>query len=188
MAGIAEELKTVWDDHYLAGMWRKTLIYQLGWYLQNPGKNLGDPYRAPSWSWVSSEGKVKYTDIGEPDALVIGAIVKPKLKATPMGEVSNGQLTLLAAAFNYQSLLKRFSKSGCCIASHMDREGEAGIGRLWYLLLGYEPYLGGQRCAIALILTVVGHKKFKRLGIMKVHFTGDLWLKEKRNKKIITIV
>ncbi|PMD14460.1 hypothetical protein NA56DRAFT_525472, partial [Hyaloscypha hepaticicola] len=60
MAGIAKELKTVWDDEYLAAMWRKVLIYQLGWYLKNPGKNLSDPYRAPSWSWASLEGEVSY--------------------------------------------------------------------------------------------------------------------------------
>jgi hypothetical protein len=44
IAGIAANLKTVWDDAYLAGVWRKTLIYQLGWSLKNPNKNLGSPY------------------------------------------------------------------------------------------------------------------------------------------------
>lgn len=101
MAGIAKELKTVWDDEYLAAMWRKVLIYQLGWYLKNPGKNLSDPYRAPSWSWASLEGEVSYIDIEEPDALVIGAIVKLKFKVALMGKVENGRMTLLAEAFNY---------------------------------------------------------------------------------------
>jgi hypothetical protein len=188
LAGIAKELKTVWECKYLAGMWRKTLIYQLGWYLKNPGKNLSDPYRAPSWSWVSSEGPVRYTNIGEPDALVIGATVKPMFEFAPMGQVKNGQLTLLAAAFNYQSLLKRLSKSGYFIISHMDREGEVGTGTLWYLLLGYEPEMAGELWAVALILTDVGCKKFKRIGVMRVKCTADLWLKEKTSKKFIAIV
>jgi len=188
MAGVAQELMSVWDDQYLAGMWRKTLIYQLGWYSKNPGKNLSDPYRAPSWSWVSSEGEVTYRYIGEPDALVIGATVKPKFKAAPMGEVTNGRLTLLAAVFNYQSLLQRLQNSVYWIISHRDREGEVGTGGLWYLLLGYEPDGHGWHGAVALILTDLGCEKFKRIGMIRVKSTVDLWLKEKRSKKFITIV
>lgn len=105
MAGIAKELKTVWDDEYLAAIWWKVLTYQLGWYLKNPGKNLSDPYRAPNWSWESLEGEVSYIDIKAIpqflDDLVISATVKPKFKVALMGEVENGRLTLLAEAFNY---------------------------------------------------------------------------------------
>jgi hypothetical protein len=60
----------------------------------------------------------------------------------------------------------------------MDREGEAGTGRLWYLLLGYEPDVGGGHWAVALILIDVGCKKFKRIGMMRMKYTEDLWLRE----------
>jgi len=190
IAGIAGHLKAVWDDEYLAGMWRKTLIYQLGWFLKSPGRNLGSPYRAPSWSWVSSEGEVRFEDIVKPDALLIGAKVEPRFKAAPMGQVKNGRLSLLAAVFDNETLGRRISIHGSVyISTYIDKEGEVGTGTLSYLLLGYGHNVLCGRWAVALILTEVTGNTFKRIGIMKVGLScGDFWLAEKRGKKIITLV
>ena len=190
IAGIAAHLKTVWNDTYLAGMWRRTLIHQLGWYLKNPGKNLAFPYRAPSWSWVSSEGEVRFEDIWTPNVLLIGVKVDPRFKAAPMGQVKSGRLTLLAAIFDNETLIKRLSRhEGCFISTYLDREGEVGTRTLWYLLLGYGLEMVRGRWAFALILKEVGGNTFKRIGIMTVGPScGDLWLAEKRSKKIIILI
>jgi hypothetical protein len=146
--------------------------------------------RAPSWSWVSSEGEVKFEDIVEPDALLIGAKVEPRFKATPIGQAKNGRLSLLAAIFDNETLRRRISVQGSgFISTYIDREGEVGTGTLWYLLLGYGHNTARGRWAVALILTDVKGNTFKRIGIMNVGPSGgDFWLTEKRSKKIITLV
>ncbi|KAM7209818.1 HET domain containing protein [Rhypophila decipiens] len=53
LAGIASELQKIWNDQYIAGMWRGSFVRQLGW-VQSWGRDqknpTGAPYRSPGWS------------------------------------------------------------------------------------------------------------------------------------------
>lgn len=60
ISGLARQVYSITKDKYCAGIWREDLSTQLLWQLQRPQHKLDLPYRAPSWSWASTEGKVKF--------------------------------------------------------------------------------------------------------------------------------
>jgi hypothetical protein len=133
---------------------------------------------------------VKFGDIGKPDALVIGAITEPTFKAAPMGQVKNGRLALLTAIFNHETLLKRLGRINPPLSLPVLIDKEKLVLEHLVLLLGSEPNGGWDlSCFVALILTDAGGKMFIRIGIIRVSRSmGALLLKEKRSKKIITVV
>ena len=109
ISAIAEKYGTVFNDDYLAGLWRFSLPISLVWSV-NPLNGLLLPrpkeYRAPSWSWAAVEGPV-YLDLRkkayqgvmevEPrDVLsqVIACEVKLSNKGFQYGTISSGTLTM----------------------------------------------------------------------------------------------
>lgn len=63
LAGVARRHAKLTGRHYLAGMWRETLVDQLVWVvLTHPlgyiGYHKRPEWRAPTWSWASVEGVV----------------------------------------------------------------------------------------------------------------------------------
>lgn len=62
ISGMARSLKGYIDDTYLAGMWRKRLAAELGWWVYQGRAHytLGEEpsYYAPSFSWASVKGQV----------------------------------------------------------------------------------------------------------------------------------
>jgi hypothetical protein len=58
---VAKDVANVLEDprpeNYLAGLWRQHLAYDLLWAMEDPPQPR-PPYRAPSWSWASVDGKV----------------------------------------------------------------------------------------------------------------------------------
>ena len=61
ISGLARQVYSVTKDKYCAGIWRENLVLQLLWRVQRPQHKAELPYRAPSWSWASTEGKVEFT-------------------------------------------------------------------------------------------------------------------------------
>lgn len=62
ISGVARYFRDYIEDIYLAGMWRKRLAAELGWWIY-PGRSryaLGEepPYYAPSFSWASVKGQI----------------------------------------------------------------------------------------------------------------------------------
>ncbi|KAH7071792.1 heterokaryon incompatibility protein-domain-containing protein [Paraphoma chrysanthemicola] len=57
IAGIAERFGQVYDHQYAAGHFRQHLPFDLVW--QNKGER-AKTYRAPSWSWASRDGGVRF--------------------------------------------------------------------------------------------------------------------------------
>ncbi|KAF5863547.1 hypothetical protein ETB97_009791 [Aspergillus alliaceus] len=62
LSGVANAMAQKSKDVYYAGLWKKGLIEGLLWSGTNRKEPLMKPtaYRAPSWSWVSVEGPVKF--------------------------------------------------------------------------------------------------------------------------------
>lgn len=108
LAGLAEQFQTVNGDQYLAGLWRKTLLFDLLWKAEAIGGLHLRPtaYRAPSWSWASTNGLIsaRYLEEGSlPSdapptlkAVILDCRVQLASKAFPFGEVTGGVLKLMA--------------------------------------------------------------------------------------------
>jgi hypothetical protein len=95
-------------DEYLAGLWRKDLLFGLTWYVMpRPKPDLGNTtYIAPSWSWASVGCQYlenpwsTSVDMEEiPGVFVHEAWIKLKSKvsdASPYGQIASGKLVLVA--------------------------------------------------------------------------------------------
>ncbi|KAI0127829.1 heterokaryon incompatibility protein-domain-containing protein [Xylariales sp. AK1849] len=59
ISGISKWLQNKTKDEYLAGLWRKDIEHLLLWFVEGIGK-LPETYRAPSWSWASVDGHIKW--------------------------------------------------------------------------------------------------------------------------------
>ncbi|KAH8773868.1 heterokaryon incompatibility protein-domain-containing protein [Hyaloscypha sp. PMI_1271] len=101
LAGIVNELKSVWQDDYLAGFWRKLLLQHLAWYrapgLENTGHTEVAPFKAPTWSWLCTNHPVAiYGNSLDPLADVVECIVEPVDPMHLEGPFLSGKLTIMA--------------------------------------------------------------------------------------------
>ncbi|KAF9471996.1 HET-domain-containing protein [Pholiota conissans] len=100
MAGLVEEFQRVFEDDYLAGLWRKTLLFDLLWSAEIAAGVASRPilYRAPSWSWAAIDGLIsapyREDNIEMSRAEIIQCSVTPKERSVPFGEVTAGELKL----------------------------------------------------------------------------------------------
>ncbi|KAJ2989381.1 hypothetical protein NUW58_g3494 [Xylaria curta] len=97
LSGIAKFFAPKLGGSYLAGIWRyEEFARQLAWYVDmEPSKLLSRPdYRAPTWSWASVDGAVRFPerrDEYRPMIELIDAEVTPK-GGDPTGAVASGFL------------------------------------------------------------------------------------------------
>jgi hypothetical protein len=104
LAGIAQMAEKVTGLTYLVGLWKEQLPLDLLWYSRESdggGRRRPDAWRAPTWSWASTENPVGFFEVSdfihhyeiENLAEFISCELVPvqdRLAAT--GEVSNGSL------------------------------------------------------------------------------------------------
>ena len=64
LSGIANRMNQKRFGDYCAGLWKNDLVYGLGWERASTGR-LPSTYTAPSFSWASGIGSVKWAD-GKP--------------------------------------------------------------------------------------------------------------------------
>ncbi|MCJ1396086.1 hypothetical protein MMC18_008974 [Xylographa bjoerkii] len=103
LAGIAKEMQNLYDDEYLAGMWRRYLGEFLVWQVEDGRQANGSPsirspvYRAPSWSWLSVDGIIDPgTAFGE--RVVIEILdVKVEMSESDVGQIKSGYIRLRGA-------------------------------------------------------------------------------------------
>jgi hypothetical protein len=107
LAGIARRQQEVTGGIYLAGMWKGSLMEELGWvvlpygadlYTHVPERRSRGQWIAPSWSWIAPNAPVQIysTAEGEPYVEVIDAqttLAGPD----PYGAVTGGELKLKCA-------------------------------------------------------------------------------------------
>jgi len=95
LAGVAQVLGSMNDSEYLAGLWSKRLPRALLWVVDDPETaSRPDSYIAPSWSWVSINGKVTIPpDLPEENAeSPVEAIIILDAKAVSLSKDSYGQI------------------------------------------------------------------------------------------------
>ena len=97
--GLANIYKSLRDDDYLAGLWRKKLPAGLIWTTRNGLQANGEvtyrpeTYRAPSWSWASIEGAIQIFPQESPkEERWVELCQALEAKTTPLGEDSTGQV------------------------------------------------------------------------------------------------
>jgi Heterokaryon incompatibility protein (HET) len=106
IVGIVNELRRVWQDTYLAGLWRKSLVHDLAWYRRKEELQSEPMARfscdAPTWSWLSVNcpaaiyGSIELGTLS-PDAEVIDCTVEPMHATLPEGPFRSGILTIEGA-------------------------------------------------------------------------------------------
>lgn len=123
LEGIAAELAAVWDDKYLAGLWKRTIMKHLAWrtalgptpqdlkyydQLRNE-RTLGSWERkrpeGPTWSWITSPDAVSlYLDIDVVDARLVSHDIQLASPMSPFGQVRSGTLTINAIVLDVSRL------------------------------------------------------------------------------------
>jgi hypothetical protein len=61
LSGLAKQMALITSDDYLAGLWRQTLQTDMLWEVSWDGKR-PEKFRAPTWSWASTEGEITFLD------------------------------------------------------------------------------------------------------------------------------
>ena len=160
--GIASELKEVWQDEYIYGMWRKCLVPHLGWqrpyYFREP--NLSRSDRAPSWSWASMNCPVEWdsTIVHYPEANVeniVDDFISSTAKEWVPRELSITGKVLISEAVEPEHTRYWFARS--------DLDGtDMNDGRIFYLLLGRSK----RKHPVGLILIQLDTGVFRRIGCL----------------------
>ncbi|KAF8172100.1 heterokaryon incompatibility protein-domain-containing protein [Pholiota molesta] len=105
---IAEVFQANFQDQYIAGLWKRSLLSDLLWQVWPPmGPDEAhlprpEPYRAPTWSWASVDGKLDISgvDLQPPssaacyEAEIVACVATPKISSLPFGEVADATLTI----------------------------------------------------------------------------------------------
>ncbi|KAK4442316.1 heterokaryon incompatibility protein 6, OR allele [Podospora aff. communis PSN243] len=98
LSGIAKREQTLrGGDQYLAGLWKKTLIYDMLWHSARSGTATRlNPKRVPSWSWAAVHGRVEYYEYNRQAGEMCTVIEAATTLAgsDPTGEVSGGHILL----------------------------------------------------------------------------------------------
>jgi hypothetical protein len=105
LAGIASRIHSITKDNYLAGHWRRELPRSLFWQYKRWFVSLRRvvPYRAPSWSWASVDGRgvtwrIPDLFLGDEQAAPI-RIIATDIEIdgqNPFGRVLAGSITMRA--------------------------------------------------------------------------------------------
>ncbi|CAN9204123.1 unnamed protein product [Alternaria alternata] len=101
IAGVASQFESLLGGRYLSGLWESALPGDLLWRVDQSGQHTPQ-YRAPSWSWASIEGKIKYYKMTSyhPEFSIVRALCDPLSKINPFGEVASGLLEINVIAAN----------------------------------------------------------------------------------------
>lgn len=108
LSGLAKRAKRLFRDDYVAGMWRRTLEFDLFWYTEDVTQALrwqeeanistrAESYRAPSFSWASIDAEIRMPVYGgnDRDLLKVQDVQLTHVpKNDEFGDVERGHLDL----------------------------------------------------------------------------------------------
>ncbi|KAM0522525.1 hypothetical protein ACHAPE_002116 [Trichoderma viride] len=158
IVGIVCELETLWRHECIYGLWKKWFIELLAWYKPySEREKTRHVERAPSWSWASLNGVVKYKgSISTEDAKITSLTVSAVelscriLNADDINEVDDFTI------HEEPDLIDAHRETG--------QNGKT-IGMAQYLLLGMVKLKGGLEHGIGLIVVKVGKRLYRRVGL-----------------------
>jgi hypothetical protein len=93
LSGIAKYFQPIFGDTYLAGIWRDHIQISLGWYCTGRLLPRPEEFRAPTWSWASTDNRVTIMEHKNPTPKLRVLDAQTKLATLdPTGSVSSGFL------------------------------------------------------------------------------------------------
>lgn len=187
---------------YVAGMWKESLVEDLVWKEQhiiygNRIEAKGEfGYRAPSWSWASTEGNIWFPRTNVIDAVSILDCIAIPEGEDPFGQVSGGWIKI-RCPIKYATTISKHhlhdKKSGLenVAAVWLDTRGSSNA--VTSLEYSWEPS-SGFICSLicqaeGLILTPVvvdSHIKYRRVGMF--YLKNEEWFPETRWKELLKTV
>lgn len=81
VTGITTELQKVWRDSHIYGHWERWFVQLLAWYKPDDERmKERHTKRAPSWSWVSLDGPIRFEDPMEIEDAKIEVLTAAKVR------------------------------------------------------------------------------------------------------------
>jgi hypothetical protein len=189
LAGIATELAKSWNDIYLVGFWKKSILKHLGWYRYRGysrhtgnSKNFGSLHctkriRSPSWSWVTAPYPVLVNECEHLDAKLIDSGVVPESEKSPFGKVKNAFIALEALALRVLDLdldlteMTRWSSSPYQDSIGLDFEApKPDLGKCRLVYLGHSGFVW-----MFLVVEQTSAGKFRRVGYTELSKWSEKW-------------
>lgn len=115
LSSVAAVFERLLSDKYVAGIWKRTAIYDLLWRVSVPGKRSN--HGAPSWSWASMEGRSiswpmdilpRYPQNSQKLARIINMEAAPHNPLNPTGRVNSGRMQLQCFALSFDARADTF--------------------------------------------------------------------------------
>lgn len=87
------------DDMYLAGMWKNSVLADLGWYTTTSGTWPRSDTTVPTWSWVSVRGAVRWARDDQSTLLQLIDLSFTQKGPAHFGRIQNASITVLGPTF-----------------------------------------------------------------------------------------
>ncbi|KAF5674272.1 hypothetical protein FDENT_10081 [Fusarium denticulatum] len=154
VTGITTELQKVWRDSHIYGHWERWFIQLLAWYKPENGRSK-ERYtkRAPSWSWVSVNGPIRFEDPMETEDAKIEILTAAKVR-----------LSCRILQFSDISLRKRGTLFTMLDLMESASDVEFAGRKCDYLLLGKTGSCH-QETGIALMVLKTAGGSYRRVGL-----------------------
>ncbi|PTD02605.1 hypothetical protein FCULG_00009221 [Fusarium culmorum] len=164
ITGVVTELQNVWKDTAIYGHWVEWFIQLLAW--QKPEDDRAkERYltRAPSWSWVSVNGRIHYDETIEKEDAKMEIVTAAK--ATISCRIVSGDIINKHA---WRIMDQYFDLDNG--AQRLETKGKI----CHYILLGTARECDGFENAIAVIAIEISHRVYRRIGLAVVADTS-IW-------------
>jgi hypothetical protein len=195
IGGIARLLAEQSNDKYIVGLWEEKLEKELCWFHSGPSTRSfpkvpkSDSYVAPSWSWASIDGSIRYQPWVDSSltsghwesvcAKVDALQIKYESPENPFGQVLSAKLVLKCTwlvkcdVWPNDSQKLRYSGSGCdkgaWLKVRYDRMGDDTVNKTknWYFLPIVHNIYNAQ--GVGLLIQPTGRAKgeYMRLGFIE---------------------
>jgi hypothetical protein len=155
VTGITTELQKVWRDSHIYGHWERWFIELLAWNIPESNRlSERNLQRAPSWSWVSVDGRIEFKDaITTKDATVeilTARMVTLRCRVLMYNEIDDSY---------WPSLTQSFDLVDSAV------EDEFRVKQPEYLLLGRSTTSKEEEKGLGLIVLKTDAGTYRRVGL-----------------------
>ena len=140
LSGVAQEVQEVTGLRYCAGHWLELVAFGLCWTFSNEPTIRASPYRAPTWSWASVDGRISHLMYHESDFVQCERQSNINLVDSQSAIGSDGQMIsgvlVLSGQLKQAELIPighANSLQMCYVQDEMinDEPGSSNIGSVW---------------------------------------------------------
>ncbi|KAF2260092.1 HET-domain-containing protein [Lojkania enalia] len=202
LAGLADQMRMRRKTRYVAGLWEDSLLVDLLWAYRGRNDTVEGrvvPWRAPSWSWASVEGTVRYGNYPRVTITyteVLGVNCQ-WVQPSTTGELLSGVLILegpvIAGSVRDSKTLYRDAEGLKPMNGlfSIDCTLDDGLVPVLILRIGKDPHGRGTEYFLVLREIDVGKKEFSRVGLLHNAVTGYAWSNfdwDSSEKRLLRIV